>query len=69
MQAVYLDKFLKVPIAARGCYRWFVHLAQENRSANPAECSECGQCEEKCTQGLKIIEEMKYASRVLDEKK
>jgi predicted aldo/keto reductase-like oxidoreductase len=69
MHAVYLDKFLRVPVAARGCYNWFVYMAESNRSTNPAECTECGQCEEKCTQGLKIIEEMKYASRVLDKKR
>ncbi len=68
MHIVYLEKFLRVPNTAKGHYDWFVHKAQSNRSTAPSECTECGQCEEKCTQKLKIIEQMKYASEVFGKK-
>jgi predicted aldo/keto reductase-like oxidoreductase len=64
MHAVYLEKYLRVPQAAKGFYDWIVHKAQSNRSKAPSECTECGQCEEKCTQKLKIIEHIKYANQV-----
>lgn len=65
MHIVYLNKFLRVPHAAKGQYRWMIDDSQNsNRSAAPAECTECGQCEEKCTQKLKISEQMKYVSQV-----
>jgi predicted aldo/keto reductase-like oxidoreductase len=65
MHAVYLDKFLRVPLAAKGHYHWFVHNPRNsNRSAAAAECTECGQCEEKCTQRLKITEHIKYANKI-----
>ena len=64
MNAVYLNNFLCVPLAAKGCYDWFVHKAQSNRSAAPSECIECGQCEAKCTQKLKVIEHMKLAFKL-----
>jgi hypothetical protein len=67
MHAIYLNNFLRVPLAAKGCYDWFVHKAQSNRSAAPSECTECGQCEEKCTQKLKITEQMKLAHELFDQ--
>ena len=67
MQSVYLHKFLQVPNSAKGHYNWFVHNPNNsNPSASPTECTQCGQCEERCPQNLKIIENLKYAFRVLD---
>jgi len=67
MHAVYLDKFLRVPHAAKCHYHWIVHNPQNSiPSASPTECTECGQCEEKCTQMIKIIENLKYAVCVFD---
>ena len=59
MHAVYLDKFLRVPVAARGCYNWFVHMAQANRSTAPAECTECGQCMDACPQHIQVPDRLK----------
>lgn len=37
-------------------------------NAKPQVCTKCGECETKCTQGLKIIEEIEYALAQYDEK-
>jgi len=39
-------------------YHWEIH------PSTAATCTACGQCEEKCTQHLPIIERMKYLSRI-----
>jgi predicted aldo/keto reductase-like oxidoreductase len=69
MHSVYLDKFLCVPKSAKSHYHWFVHNPQNsNRSASPTDCTECGQCEEKCTQLLKITDHLKYANEAFEQK-
>ncbi len=52
MRVSYLNRFLKLKSRPAELYSW--------QSKSPAECTACGECEEKCTQKLKIIEEMKY---------
>ena len=55
MNMVYLDKFLQMSERAGGIYE-----RQANLGNSPAKCTQCGQCEDKCTQHLKITEELKY---------
>ena len=55
MEIVYYDKFLKMPERAARLYK--NRVKPEN---SPARCSQCGQCEEKCTQHLHVSEEIKY---------
>lgn len=65
MEGVYLHKYLQIKQFA------LEHLTYCNDPANNyvpySKCSQCGACEEKCTQKLNIIEEIKYARRVLGE--
>lgn len=56
MAALYEDRFLGLAKGAAGNYRW------ATRHVKPTACTECGTCEEKCTQGLDIIEELKKAT-------
>ncbi len=53
MNIVYLDKLLRMSGAAKKRYQ---QLVKPDNS--PAKCTQCGQCEEKCTQKLKITEEL-----------
>jgi len=52
MKVSYLSRFLKLKSRPAELYSW--------QTNSPAKCTACGECEEKCTQKLKIIEEMKY---------
>ena len=53
MNIVYLDKFLQMSDRAGGLYG-----RQVNPDNSPSRCTKCGQCEEKCTQNLKITDEL-----------
>ena len=55
MNVVYLDRFLQMSERVTRLYKQLV-----NPDNSPARCTQCGQCEEKCTQHLKITEELKY---------
>ena len=55
MNIVYLDRLLQMSDRARAAYQGLVNVDN-----SPARCTQCGQCEEKCTQHLKITEELKY---------
>jgi hypothetical protein len=55
MNIVYFDRFLQMSDRARATYRRLV-----NADNSPARCTQCGQCEEKCTQHLTITEELRY---------
>ena len=55
MNIVYLDKFLQMVDRAGELYE--KRVTPEN---SPSLCTKCGQCEEKCTQKLKITEELEY---------
>jgi predicted aldo/keto reductase-like oxidoreductase len=55
MHAIYLDRFLGLKAAARRHYRW-------GREPKADACVQCGECEEKCTQHIGIIQEMAFAA-------
>lgn len=63
MNMVYLDKLLEMSDTAARTYRQHV-----NADNSPTRCTQCGQCEEKCTQHLKIIEELAYLVERFDKK-
>ena len=59
MHVAYLQDMLQVPRSAENSYNWLVNEKNESRSTTPNECTACGECEEKCTQKIKIPEIMK----------
>ncbi|MEN6385722.1 MAG: aldo/keto reductase [Phycisphaerales bacterium] len=59
MQAAYYSEFLKVDDRARDIYGWIVNPKNSSRSADISECIECGRCEQRCTQKIKIIQTLK----------
>ncbi|HBG26174.1 MAG: hypothetical protein A2Y10_13515 [Planctomycetes bacterium GWF2_41_51] len=59
MQAAYFSEFLKIDSRSRNIYDWQLNKNNTARSADPSECIECGKCEQKCTQKIKIIETLK----------
>jgi predicted aldo/keto reductase-like oxidoreductase len=63
MQAAYYSEFLKVDDRARDVIGWLVNPKNSSRSADPSECVECGRCEQRCTQKIKIIETLKTLKR------
>ena len=63
MHIVYLDRLLQCPEVARFQYRWVANPEKHNTAS---DCTECGECEAKCTQKLDIMEQMKYAAKRLD---
>ena len=69
MNVAYLEKFLKVPLKAKDVYNWTVSEINLDQSAAPSSCIECGQCEEKCTQKLKIMQEIKRLSKKYEKSK
>ena len=52
MRVSYLSRLLKLKGRPAEIYSW--------QTKSPSVCTACGKCEAKCTQNLKIIEEMKY---------
>ena len=69
MNVVYFDRFLQVPKRAENHYQWQISEENQDRSAKPSQCVECGRCEQRCTQKIKIIKEMKYLSEKFEAKK
>jgi len=59
MRAVYFDEFLKLGITAEQIYNWELNPLYASKSADPGDCIECGKCEQKCTQRIKIIQAIK----------
>ena len=55
MGAIYDDRFLGLKENARRSYQG------GTRDVKVTACTECGECESKCTQGLEIIQELKWA--------
>jgi len=55
MGAIYEYRFLGREKLAQRMYKWI-------REAKAEACTKCGQCEEKCTQHLKIMDEMVFAA-------
>ncbi len=62
MGLIYDDRFLGLKKSARQHYGWVT------RNVKPMACTRCGQCEEKCTQRLKVIKELAYAAAEYDTK-
>lgn len=56
MQAVYFEEVIKVDGRARDMYNWQLADINASKSADPGDCIECGRCEQKCPQKIKIIE-------------
>lgn len=56
MNAAYFSEFLRVDRQAKDFYGWILNPSNQDKSVDPAECIECGKCEQKCTQKIKIIE-------------
>jgi predicted aldo/keto reductase-like oxidoreductase len=63
MQAAYFSEFLKVDGKPGNIYNWQLNPNNTNRSADPSECIECGKCEQRCTQRIKIIDMLKTLKR------
>lgn len=59
MQAAYFSEYLKVDGKPQNIYNWNLNPNNTLKSADPSECIECGKCEQKCTQKIKIIEMLK----------
>lgn len=55
MTAIYEDRFLGLRESAKRSYK------RATREIEVTACTECGQCESKCTQSLEIISELKWA--------
>ncbi|MCY2929748.1 MAG: aldo/keto reductase [Planctomycetota bacterium] len=58
MGAIYEHRFLGFKAAARSMYQWCGPVKAD-------ACSHCRQCEPKCTQKLKISDEMTWAAKTL----
>ena len=63
MYVAYYSEFLQADEQARGSYNWQLNPNNSSRTVDPGECIECGKCEQKCTQKIKIIETLKTLKR------
>ncbi len=63
MHAVYLARLLDGPEAGKCRYSW---IAIPEAHTTASYCTQCGECEEKCTQKLDIMEQMRYAAKEFD---
>jgi uncharacterized protein len=59
MQAAYYSEFLNAPNNAKDIYNWQLTPINQSKSVDPDKCIECGKCEKKCTQKIKIIQMLK----------
>ena len=64
LHAIYVHQFLKCPQAAASSYKESTDL--NLNYAKPVECTECGRCEQKCPQKLKIIDLLKQAIQIFE---
>jgi predicted aldo/keto reductase-like oxidoreductase len=50
----------------KGAKGWMEFLAEKDilGDSTPADCTECGECLEKCTQKLNIIDKLKKAAEI-----
>ena len=60
MSICYYRKLLQLPQKAQNTYNWALNPNNSDISKPSSACIQCGACEKKCTQKLKIIDEMKY---------
>jgi predicted aldo/keto reductase-like oxidoreductase len=63
LHAVYLERMLQCPEAARNHYKW---IANPDAHTTATDCNQCGECEAKCTQHLDIMAQMKLAAAAFD---
>ncbi len=61
LSAVYEDRFLGLKDGAKRTYQWAGRVKAD-------ACVRCGACEAKCTQKLKIADEMAYAAETYGKK-
>jgi hypothetical protein len=59
MHAAYCSEFLNTFDPAKDIYNWQLNPINQLKSADPGRCIECGKCEQKCTQKIKIIQMLK----------
>lgn len=64
----YLDRMLECPKKAEEVYELRVTEGNLFYSEAPSVCTECGKCEQQCTQNLKIIDKLKYITERFEEK-
>ena len=62
LSCVNLNTIYRNPVRARGEYKW----VSGGERGYAKDCIGCGACEGLCHQHIKIIEEMKKASELLD---
>ncbi|MCK4999234.1 MAG: aldo/keto reductase [Anaerohalosphaera sp.] len=67
MKVAYLARLLKVPAKAKAEYSWTVNPNNPDCSAAPDQCLQCGACELKCTQRLKVMQQLKYIAENISE--
>ena len=58
MDLTYYDKILKIPTFAQNTYTQHIKA-----NKGPADCTQCGKCEQKCTQKLKIIDHLQHLAK------
>ena len=59
MSVCYYRKLMQLPQKAQNTYSWALNPNNTEISKPPSACVQCGACEEKCTQKLKIMDELK----------
>lgn len=61
LDLVYEERFLGMKTSVREAFKW----AKGHHKIEA--CKKCGACEEKCTQGIKIVKELEHALREYDQ--
>jgi len=64
MRALFLHEALGLKQRARDAYNRLVPRSEESAGTRADACTQCGQCEEKCTQKLAIRDGMKRAQEI-----
>lgn len=62
MEAVHLLRDLNQPQKAEELYTQLIEPENENASSLPSTCYQCGSCELRCPERIKVIRELKFIS-------